>query len=136
MAVTKIYNDMLLAADSGQLTAVCLLDLTAAFGTVDHDLLLLRLEWQFGLRGVALQWFRSYLSCSSFRVLYSNQTSFAVYIVCSVPQGSVLCPRFFIFYTADLADEVEQHQVNMHAYANDTQLYLHCRLDDTTAAVT
>ena len=99
--MTKIYNDMLLAADSGQLTAVCLLDLTATF---DTDLLLLRLERQFGLRGVALQWFRSYLSGRSFRVLYSNET----HIVCSVPQGTVLGPRLFIFYTADLAHEVEQ----------------------------
>ena len=46
-AVTKVYNDMLLAADSGQVTAVCLLDLTAAFDTVDHDLLMLHLERQF-----------------------------------------------------------------------------------------
>jgi len=53
---------MLLAADSGQLTALCLLDLTAAFDTVDHDLLLLRLERQFDLRGVVLQWFRTYLA--------------------------------------------------------------------------
>jgi len=81
---------MLLAADSGQLTALRLLDLTAASDTVDHDLLLLRLERQFGFQGVALQWFRSYLSGRSFRVLYCNQSSTAVYIVCSVPQGSVI----------------------------------------------
>ena len=53
-AVTKVYNDMLLAADGGQVTALCLLDLTAAFDTVDHDLLVLRLERQFGIHGVAL----------------------------------------------------------------------------------
>ena len=95
---------MLLAADSGQLTALRLLDLTAASDTVDHDLLLLRLERQFGFQGVALQWFRSYLSGRSFRVLHCNQSSTAVYIVCSVPQRSVLGPRLFIFHTADLAD--------------------------------
>jgi len=53
-AVLKVYSDLLLAADSGQVSALCLLDLTAAFDTVDHDLLMLRLERQFGFRGVAL----------------------------------------------------------------------------------
>jgi len=61
---TETHNDMLLAADSSQLTARCLHDLTAACDTVDHDLLLLHLERQFGLQGVALEWFRSYLSSS------------------------------------------------------------------------
>jgi len=68
----KLCNDMLLAADSGQLTALCLHDLTAAFDTVDHDLLLLCLERQFGLRGVMFQLFCSYLASRSFRVLYCN----------------------------------------------------------------
>jgi len=62
MAVTKVFSDLLVAADSGQMSALCLLDLTAAFNTVDHDLLLLRLERQFGLRGIVLAWLRSYLS--------------------------------------------------------------------------
>jgi len=61
-AVTRVYYDLLLATDRGQVSALCLLDLTAAFDTVDHELLLLRLERQFGLHGTALMWFRSYLS--------------------------------------------------------------------------
>ena len=72
----------------------------------------------------------------SFRVLYCKLTSYAVYIVCSVPHGSVLGPCLFIFYMVDLADEVQEHQVNMHTYADDTQLYLHCRHYDNAAAVT
>ena len=58
-AYSKVYSDLLLAADGGQVSALCLLDLTAAFDTVDHDLLLSR---QFWLRGVVLLWFRSHLS--------------------------------------------------------------------------
>ena len=53
--MTKVYNDLLLAADEGDVSVLCLLDLTAAFDTVDYDLLMSRLEHQFGLRGVVLQ---------------------------------------------------------------------------------
>jgi len=134
-AVTKVYNDMLLAADSGQVTSLCLLDLSAAFDTVDHDLLLLRLERQFGIRGVVLQWFRSYLHGRSYRVIYGGSTSAVIIIVCSVPQGSVLGPRLFIMYTADLSEVVKQHDVNIHVFADDTQLYQHCFRDEMAATV-
>ena len=110
---TETYNDMLLAADSGQVSALCLLDLTAAFDTVDHDLLMLRLERQFGLRGV-LQRFSLYLSDRSFRVVLDNDSSSVVHLFCSVPQGSVLGPCLFIMYMADLADFVGERQVNFH----------------------
>ena len=65
-AVTKMFSDLLVAADNGEM-ALCVLDLTAAFDTVDHDLLLLWLERQFGLRGIVLAWLRSYLSGRTFR---------------------------------------------------------------------
>jgi len=71
-AVTKVFSDLLVTADSGQMSALCLLDLTAAFDTVDHDLLLLRLERQFGLRGIVLAWLRSYLSGRTSRVVYNG----------------------------------------------------------------
>ena len=123
--VLKVYNDLLLAADSGQVLALCLLDLTAAFDTVDHDLLVLRLERQFGPRGVILQWFISYLSDRSFRVVLGSNSSFVVHLLCSVPQGSVLGPRLFIMYMADLADFVEERQMNFHSFVDETH-NLHC----------
>ena len=83
---------------------------------------MLRLERQFGLRGVVLQWFSSYLSDRTFQVVFGGSTSSVVTIVCSVPQGSVLGPRLFILYTADLADVAAAHDVNIHSYADDTQL--------------
>jgi len=61
IAILKIYNDLLLAADNGDVSVLCLLDLTAAFDTVDDDLMMLKLDSQFGHRGVVLDWFRSYL---------------------------------------------------------------------------
>jgi len=114
-AVLKVYNDLLMAADRGQVSALCLLDLTAAFDTVDHDLLILRLERQFDLRGVVLQWFRSYLCDRSFRVVIGSGASFLVHLVCSVPQGSVLGLRMFIMYTADLAVLADEQRVNLHS---------------------
>ena len=124
-AVLKVYNYLLMAADSGLVCALWLLDLTAVFDTVERDLLLLRLERQFGLRGVTLTWFRSYLSGRSYRVWFAGAASIIVYVVCSVPQGSVLGPRLFIMYAADLADKAVEHDVNFHGYADDTQLYVH-----------
>ena len=107
--MTKVYNGMLLAADSGQLTALCLLNLTAAFDTVDHDLLMLRLERQFGIHVPAL--LRSYLQGRSFHVIYGGSLSAIIHIDCSVPQGSVLGPRLFILYKADLAEVVKKYDV-------------------------
>ena len=59
-ALLKVFNDLLQAADRGQVSSLCLLDLTAAFDTVDHELLVLRLQRSFGIRGIALAWFISY----------------------------------------------------------------------------
>jgi len=116
-AVTKVYNDLLLAADVGQVSVLCLVDLTAAFDTVDHQLLLHRLERQYSLRGVVSAWFSSYLTDRSFRVWYNGDMSFVVYVLCSAPQGSVLGPRLFAFYTADLDEVTSQRNVYLHSYA-------------------
>jgi len=83
-----------MAVNRGQMSILCLLDLSAAFDSVDHDLLLQQLERQFGLCGTALQWVRSYLSGRTFRVVYGDMMLFIVYVVCLVPQGSVLGPLF------------------------------------------
>jgi len=120
-AVTTVYSNLLLAADVGQVSALCLLDLTAAFDTVDHQLLLHRLERQFGLRSVVLTWFASYLTDRSFRVLFDGgHMSAEVSVLCLVPQGSVLGPRLFVLYMADLTDVVAGHNVKFHGYADDS----------------
>ena len=70
-------------------------------------------------------------------MVYCGSTSSTVFIVCSVPQWLVLGPHLFILYTADLADVAAMHDVNLHSFAADAQLYvgLHCRRCDTSTAV-
>ena len=78
VVVAKVYNDLLIAADGRQVSTLCLVDLSAA---LDHELLMLRLERQFGLGGVALQWFSSYLSGRTFQVVHGGNTSSVIYHV-------------------------------------------------------
>ncbi len=67
-ALLKVHNDILLTPDSGASAILVLLDLSAAFDTVDHNILISRLEHYAGVRGMALQWFKSYLTNRSFAV--------------------------------------------------------------------
>ena len=134
-ALLKVFNDLLQAADQGQVSALCLLDLTAAFDTVDHHVLLQRLQRSFGIEDCALAWFSSYLSDRSYCVVYGGVSSQLIYVMCSVPQGSVLGPLLFILYTAELAELAYKYGVMLHAFTDDTQLYLHCRTNQAEASV-
>jgi len=134
-ALLRLYNDLLVASDQGQVSGLCLLDLTAAFDTVDHELLLERLDHSFGVRGLAKEWFTSYLTGRSYSVIYGGKSSAIVQVTCSVPQGSVLGPLLFILYTADLAELAAKFGVSLHAFADDNQLHVHCDVSDVMSSV-
>ena len=87
-ALLKVVNDLLLNLDTVN-CALILLDLTAAFDTVDHTILLSRLEHDVGIKDTALNWFESYLSERSFSVHMGNFSSTVAPLTCRVPQGSV-----------------------------------------------
>ena len=112
-------------SDRGDSAALVLLDLTAAFDTVDHEILLKRLRATFG-DSIALAWFLFYLAGRKQQVRCGGKTSSIMDVICGVPQGSVLGPILFIIYTADLAPIVTDRGLSLHQYADDSQIYDSC----------
>ena len=121
-ALLKIVNDLLLSLDDGKISLLASLDLSAAFDTIDHAILLHRLQHDFGLSGTVLDWFSSYLSGRIQSVSVHSHTSVPASVSCGVPQGSVLGPILFVLYTTPLSAVIERHSILHHSYADDSQL--------------
>ncbi len=102
-ALIKIINDIHFNSDSGKISVLVLLDLSAAFDTVDHNILLERLENWVGLSGMALKWFRSYLEGRGYYVSIGEHKSKWTSMTCGVPQGSILAPLLFSLYMLPLS---------------------------------
>jgi endonuclease/exonuclease/phosphatase (EEP) superfamily protein YafD len=120
--LVKITNDILVASDSRSATVVMLLDLSAAFDTVDHKLLLNILAKEIGLKGTVLAWFRSFLMGRSQRVRLGIVTSETILIKFGVPQGSVLGPVLFNLYIRSIYNCVKRLGFDISGYADDHQI--------------
>ena len=118
----KITNDLMIAADERTATVVMMLDLSAAFDTVDHNLLLTILEKEIGIKGTALEWFRSFLTGRSQRIRLGKVTSEVITIKFGVPQGSVLGPVLFNLYIRSIYSVVKKLGFNIMGYADDHQV--------------
>ena len=100
-----------------------LLELSTAFDTVDHSILLDGLQNLLGITGLALEWFRSYLSRRTQQVVINGAKSNVKHLDCGVPQGSVLGPLLFLIYILPLRDTLKGCSISRHGYADDIQVY-------------
>ena len=112
-----IHDHLINAIGSQKLSCLCLFDLSAAFDTIDHKILITRLSSWFGIRGSVLNWFKSYLTSRSFRVKCDKDFSTEHISSCGVPQGSVLGPLLFVMYTTPLSTLISSLSLNHHLYA-------------------
>ncbi len=119
LAVIQLVDKIASCIDQNKVTAGVFLDLSKAFDTIDHQILFYKLE-RYGIRGVALQWIKSYFQNRKQFVQYNNVSSSTNIITCGVPQGSILGLLFFIFYIIDLPNAVRFAE---SLFADDTSIY-------------
>ena len=118
--------------DKGEVTALTLLDLSAAFDTIDHATLTDRLSDWYGISGQAQIWFSSYLQNRLQSVKIEDTFSDKVTLSYGVPQGSVLGPVIFTLYTTPLSAIISSLDINHHLYADDTQIYMSLSVSNAT----
>ncbi len=135
-AMLKVHCDITSALDRGEGAALLMLDLSAAFDTIDHGILLTRLEKSYGIQGVAHKWIKSYLTGRTQSVVIDGNNSTPRELDFSVPQGSVLGPRKYCMYCRVIGLIASHFGLQYHCYADDSQLYIVFRsLEGWTKAV-
>ena len=120
-AILDIVNTILQNMDNGKFSCGVFIDLKKAFDTVNHEILLAKLE-NYGIRGVINSWFRSYLTDRKQTTEVNNVVSEAETTLCGVPQGSVLGPLLFLLYISDIYKSSSLFA--FYLFADDTSIIL------------
>ena len=133
-ALLRVHNNLLLATNRRQVSALVLLDLSAAFDTIDHNILLKRLNSCFGISQTAFSLLSSYVTNRSQSVVIGEEHSSELPLLHGVPQGSVLGPLLFTLYTTPLSHLLTDTSIQFHFYADDTQLYISFSGSDSSSS--
>ena len=134
-ALLKITNDLLSAMGKYHCVLLVMLDLSAAFDTVRHSILLTRMKEMYGMAEDAYSWLHSYLVDGSQSVIIDGVISASKPLNTGLPQGSQIGPFAFPAYTSLLFHIARKHGVEMHMYADDTQLYLKFKPQEYNSAI-
>ena len=121
----RVVNDILVATDKNSATVLLLLDLSAAFDTVDHNKLLHILRNELGICGNAFKWLKSYITFRFSRVKIGNDYSESLLVEFGVPQGSVLGPILFNIYLRSLYKQISGINFFVEGFADDHQIFRH-----------
>ncbi len=116
----KTVDDWRIALDRGEYVGAILIDLSKAFDSIDHAILLSKLS-AYGLLDTELNWFKDYLTGRMQRVCVDSTFSNWTRITRGVPQGSILGPLLFLIYVNDMPNAISKCSINL--YADDTTLY-------------
>ena len=138
-AILHVSNDILWVMEHQSITSLVAMDLSVAFNTVDHDILLTILRCKFGIENKALQWFDQYLHPRSYKVIVNGKYSRKIDLTLSVPQGSCVGANIFNLYCSPLQDIVpeslqisgfaDDHSIRRSFKANNRQQELEVKQD-------
>ena len=135
-ALLRVNNDILQQLDRGRITALVTIDVSAAFDTVNHQSLLDRLQYQFGVSDTAYQWMESYLTGREQCVIINSAHSKMVNVDHGFPQGAILAGMLYNAFSKPIGDVTAKYsQVDHNAYADDNGCYISFCIDNQTGAI-
>ena len=123
-ALLKVVNDLFLSLNKGNISVLALLDFSSAFNTIDHPILVHRLDTDFGFTDAVLQWFSSYLTDRTHYVSPYNHCSAFAPVHSGVSQGSFFVPMLFAMYIKPLSAIIDSHSIIHHSFADDLQIQM------------